>query len=273
MKIFEHDKFYLREQLIKVAKEYQKVNNYEATAIFAMAALQIPWVESSILSEAYSEEYPHALLYWANGWMGKIPEAQYHIMKCLDYQRENSRYMEDTKYYFEYPANNIAGWLSFREQTFLYNSAKSVENVVELGSWKGKSAHALCSSGCKSVTAIDTWMGSEFEPQSHAEMRSGSIFETFKENLKEFKNLKIIQDDINNVVKTIPDKSIDMVFIDAGHSYNEVKNDILKWMPKTKMILCGHDYGVEWTGVKQAVDEIFGAPDNLFDTIWVKNLY
>ena len=51
-----------------------------------------------------------------------------------------------------------------------------------------------------------------------------------------------------------------MVFIDAGHLYDEVKSDICKWMCRLKPhgILCGHDYTAgEWHGVKKVVDELF----------------
>jgi hypothetical protein len=180
--------------------------------------------------------------------------------------------MHDTKYYFEYPANNVAGWFSFREQQFLYNTGKKMQSFLEAGSWKGKSTHALCSSGCPQVIAVDHWEGSKFEPQAHAEAKSGSVFEEFKKNVGHFKNLTIIKNDINLVVDMIPDKSIDAIFLDAGHSYEEVLNDIRKWKPKAKLMICGHDYTVGWAGVRQAVDELLGGPDEVFDSVWVKYL-
>lgn len=268
-KAFKTDPF-RREALMKLAYFYRHNNKPLAVLAYAKAALEIPWTDYYANDKAMYEQEPHALLYWAYGWLGNIPGAQEHILKALDFQRENPQYIHDTKYYFDYPANNIAGWFSFKEQTFIYNTAKRMNSMIELGSWKGKSTHAACSSGCPQVVAIDTWKGSEFEPQAHAEARSGSVEEEFKKNVGHFENLTIIKNDINNVVDMIPDKSVDMVFIDAGHTYEEVKNDIRKWKNKARIVLCGHDYCVAWAGVKQAVDEELGGPDEIHDSIWVK---
>ena len=58
----------------------------------------------------------------------------------------------------------------------------------------------------------------------------------------------------------------DLVFIDGDHYKEDVKTDIEAWWPliKTGGILCGHDYVenrdiASHPGVKEAVDEIFGA--------------
>jgi predicted O-methyltransferase YrrM len=60
--------------------------------------------------------------------------------------------------------------------------------------------------------------------------------------------------------KTMPNE-LDMVFIDAEHSYEACKADIIAWWPKVRTggILCGHDYVTNQPGygVIQAVDEIF----------------
>lgn len=63
--------------------------------------------------------------------------------------------------------------------------------------------------------------------------------------------------------KDCSDKSLDFVYIDASHDYENVKADIAAWTPKAAKLICGHDYngrldkkGV-W-GVKRAVDEAFG---------------
>jgi predicted O-methyltransferase YrrM len=52
---------------------------------------------------------------------------------------------------------------------------------------------------------------------------------------------------------------LDLVYIDADHSYESCKEDILLWSPKVKIggIICGHDYTLENPGVIKAVDELF----------------
>jgi len=55
--------------------------------------------------------------------------------------------------------------------------------------------------------------------------------------------------------------SVDLVFIDAEHSYAAVLSDISLWIDKVKIggWLGGHDYGLpRFTGVKKAVDKQFG---------------
>lgn len=69
----------------------------------------------------------------------------------------------------------------------------------------------------------------------------------------------------------------DLVFIDANHMYESVKEDIDVWLPTIRAggVICGHDYASPiHPGVRQAVDERFGAEDiELWpETIWLKQL-
>ncbi len=259
-----------REGLLKLAQIYRRWNQPVPANFYATAALELPWYPFYGADKRFYTNEPHEILYWAKGWMGDIPGARKHLLKCLEYQRENPVYLRDTQFYFDYAANNIPGWMSFAEQYFLFENARNMESVIELGSWKGKSTHALLSSKCPHVYAIDTWKGSAFEPEAHAEAATGSVFEDFKRNVGHFPNLTIIKKDINEAVMATTDGAVDMVFIDAGHTYEEVKNDIRKWKSKARILLCGHDYVSGWPGVIQAVDEELGGPDGVVDTIWYK---
>jgi uncharacterized Rossmann fold enzyme len=64
----------------------------------------------------------------------------------------------------------------------------------------------------------------------------------------------------------VADASLDFVFIDADHSYEGCKADILAWSPKVRAggFLSGHDYDnvdyPQW-GVKRAVTELLGEPE------------
>ena len=67
-----------------------------------------------------------------------------------------------------------------------------------------------------------------------------------------------IREDSQESLRHINDGSLDMVFIDAEHSYDGVKNDIRNWIKKIKKggIISGHDYEhPNFPGVKIAIDE------------------
>lgn len=259
-----------REPLLKLAQIYQRRNEAIPANFYATAALELPWYPFYGANVGFYTNEPHEILFWAKSWLGDMEGARKHLLKCLEYQRENQKYLDATGFFFGYQSPRIAGWFSYPEQLFLYQTGKLMDSFVECGSWKGKSTHALCSSGCPNVIAIDHWKGSEFEPEAHAEAKSGSVFEEFKKNVGHFTNLKAMNADINDVVDSFPNQSVDAVFIDAGHTEAEVRNDIMKWKGKAKILLCGHDYCEGWPGVMNAVDELLGGPDELHDTLWVK---
>ena len=169
----------------------------------------------------------------------------------------------------EYTIPNIEGWMSLVELLFLYQQAKKMTSVVEIGCWQGRSTHALASACQGTVYALDHWQGSEGD-MSKELIKAEDIYPIFLENTKSLSNIKVIKADANESVKQFEDASIDMVFIDGGHLYADVAKDIKAWLPKTKKLICGHDYSPEFPGVIGAVDETFGKPDGVVGTIWYK---
>lgn len=261
-----------RKALLKLAQAYRFWNDPQRTAVYAAAALQIP------LNGYYANdmrEYtvlPHELLYWANGWMGNIQGARDNLIKCLEYEPYNPQYARDTKYYFEYPDSGIDGWMSVQECQWLYETAKKMSNILELGSWKGRSTHALAS-GCKGqVIAVDHWEGSKDVIDLTNQMaKVEDVYKTFLNNMKDLKNVKPLKMSGDAADFALGKAQYDMVFIDAGHTYEEVKNDIEKWLPHAKILMSGDDYMPgTWMGVVQAVDEAFGKPDGVVGKIWYK---
>lgn len=75
----------------------------------------------------------------------------------------------------------------------------------------------------------------------------------------------IMRMDSKEAARAIPDKSLDLAFIDADHSYEGCKSDLEAYWPKVKPggILSGHDYANDdWKFgpmVKRAVDEFAAA--------------
>jgi hypothetical protein len=165
-------------------------------------------------------------------------------------------------------SSSIPGWVRSVELSWLYLIASTMNSIVEIGSWRGRSTDALLSGCAGTVWAIDHFKGSKNERNDlHQEATEKDISKIFLENVGHYKNLKLLKMDSLEAVKRFEDKSVDMVFIDGAHTYREVKSDIKAWLPKTKKLICGHDY--DGKGVKRAVDEIFDDV-NIFDSIWIK---
>lgn len=169
--------------------------------------------------------------------------------------------------------NKIDGWMDNNDLLWLFNTAKEMDSVVEIGCWKGRSTHALLS-GCQgTVYAVDHFLGSIDEREgAHEEAKTRDIHKDFMENVGSFKNLQVLKMDNAKAVKQFDDNSVDMVFIDAGHTYEEVLSDIKWWLPKAKKIICGHDAGDG--GVEKAIKEVFGNEFeiNEISSIWIKRI-
>ena len=80
-----------------------------------------------------------------------------------------------------------------------------------------------------------------------------------KDLLKEYRqNVEIITGNTNEILKTINLKNIEYIFIDGGHDFETVKNDLYfskKFLKTGGTILCD-DYDLtQAPGVKKAIDE------------------
>ena len=174
----------------------------------------------------------------------------------------NSTNIFKMKHFYE----NIDGWFDFKEfYSEMVNKFSSGSHFVEIGAWLGKStsymAVEIINSG-KNIKfdVVDTWEGSKNFIDENVYKINGNPYEIFIENLKIVKNyINPIKGNSDKIFEIYKDKTLDFVFIDAGHDYNSVINDIKNWYPKVKIngVIAGHDYYV-YPDVKKAVDEYFG---------------
>jgi cephalosporin hydroxylase len=139
-------------------------------------------------------------------------------------------------------------------------------HFVEVGCWKGRSAAFMAveiiNSGFNiKFDCVDTWEGS-VEHQHIDEIINKNLYDVFLQNTKSVN--KIINPkkmDSLTAAKEYENESLDFVFIDASHEYEDVLNDIKSWMPKVKVggTIAGHDYYDKnhMAGVFHAVNELF----------------
>jgi hypothetical protein len=127
--------------------------------------------------------------------------------------------------------SRIPGLTSDAELQWLFDQAMQVKSVVEVGSYKGRSTHALAS-GCRGQCfAVDTWIDRDIERQ-------------FKINTTELTNLSILPMDSVLAASYFREQSMDMIFIDGDHSRESIYADIRAWLPVCRILLCGHDHSL-----------------------------
>uniref|UniRef100_A0A6M3JDN5 Putative methyltransferase n=1 Tax=viral metagenome TaxID=1070528 RepID=A0A6M3JDN5_9ZZZZ len=84
-------------------------------------------------------------------------------------------------------------------------------------------------------------------------------FKSLRKNIAPFLNKinLMIPMSSEDASKKIADKSLDFVYVDADHTYDNCKKDLNLWWGKVKDggILCGHDFSVDMLGVVRAVIE------------------
>lgn len=167
---------------------------------------------------------------------------------------------------------NIHGWFTFPglyKQMVDYSPDGS--HFIEIGVWKGRSAAFMAveitNSGKQiKFDCIDTWRGSEehlnpnsgvFEPNLVND--ENYLYNHFLENIDSVKHIiNPIRKPSLEAVSLYDANSLDFIFIDASHDYDNVLKDIQAWFPKIKQqgVISGHDYS--WgPEVKKAVHDFF----------------
>jgi len=149
---------------------------------------------------------------------------------------------------------------------------------AEVGVFRGVFAAKLLAAlpGIKTYYAIDPW---EMYDDHYKTLQRNSCERTVNQNnaYKQFLNrvkpwqnkIVVLRKMSMDALIDVPDESLDWVFVDANHSYEYSKADILGWSPKVKPggLISGHDIidkgkakGVVRKipfGVDRAVKEIF----------------
>jgi precorrin-6B methylase 2 len=169
-------------------------------------------------------------------------------------------------------ALSIDGWMSPTELIWLHQTARSMSNVAEIGSFKGRGTTALLAGCPGKVTAIDHWQGDQAASVINNLLELEDCYKIFMQNVGDNPNLEVMKMSSLEAVQQVNGEGFDMVFIDGEHTYENTKADIQAWLPKTRKVICGHDYSEKWPGVIQAVQEIFGEV-KVTDSIWYKELY
>jgi predicted O-methyltransferase YrrM len=164
------------------------------------------------------------------------------------------------------------GWMIPEELAWLEEAGKGRSNIVEIGSWLGQSTKALAKHA-GTVFSVDTWEGSPEHKALLENKHSGWLYNQFCSSIADYPNIvpqRMTSLQAADLCKTRGMK-FDLIFIDAAHDYESVKQDIEAWLPLLEEggIICGHD--ASEAGVRQAIDEFFPNRYSLPYRMWVVN--
>lgn len=178
-------------------------------------------------------------------------------------------------------ADHLKLELLIREEVRRRPADAGIFTVVEIGSWVGESALAICRGFDEDgvLYCVDTWAGSPGDGTGRfaKECTPEIVFKIFEQNMGErlCKANKGIVFPLTGRSTDIAAREehiyADAIFIDGDHTYEAVKADIEAWLPHLKPggLMCGHDYNYpEFWGVTKAVNEVLGKVESAGRMWW-----
>ena len=122
------------------------------------------------------------------------------------------------------------------------------QKIAEIGVFVGQNFNKLVKHNPEIAVAVDAWFDDKEVP-----MRNDSMFsqETLDKMCEDFKKwaadkpfVKIYREFTHDAVKHFPDEYFDFIYIDADHTYQGCKQDIIDWFPKVRKggFCVGDDY-------------------------------
>ena len=159
------------------------------------------------------------------------------------------------------------------------------KSFVEIGCKEGRTTgHILANVPDSHVIAVDPWITQEASADPTKETYESWDFEKieaeFWKNVGEHKHRCVMVRDTSEQAANLTFQDagdFDLIFIDALHDYEHVKQDIALWWPKVRIggMLTGHDFNHKWPGCERAVAEFLNlmhvgvAPDSVWFVVKV----
>ncbi len=142
--------------------------------------------------------------------------------------------------------------------------------IVEIGSWEGRSTIAMANAAYpRQVEAVDTWAGSPGEISADL-ARDRDVYATWCQNVVKATKGNVLEHVMGwrDYFPTI-DQPVALVFIDAEHTYEEVRDTIEAFRPLMAPggIICGDD--VHHPPIVRAVVDTLGSDVTVDASLWI----
>lgn len=144
--------------------------------------------------------------------------------------------------------------------------------MIEVGCYSGESADVFASTGkVKRLYCIDPWKSGYDSRDIASSSDFAEVESEFDKVVKKHSDIIVkFKGTLEQFIEKNPNVKPDVIYIDACHTYEAVKQDIQNALILKPKFIGGHDYCDGWSGVKRAINERFGAPDRtFFDESWI----
>jgi SAM-dependent methyltransferase len=113
---------------------------------------------------------------------------------------------------------------------------------AEIGVQQGEYTEVLCKAGLK-VYGVDPWQRYSGYREHVSQAKLDRFYKEAKARLAPY-DCELIQEYSRDAVLRFENRSLDFVFIDGNHDFQNVTNDIAEWSRKVREggIVSGHDY-------------------------------
>jgi predicted O-methyltransferase YrrM len=156
--------------------------------------------------------------------------------------------------------------------------------MLEIGSYMGESTALFGMSNLfKQIHCIEPFSGGEpFSDQHDYDWKY--VENQFLLNTRHYTNILHHREFSQDIHSSFADEYFDFIYIDANHSYESVKSDLINYLPKVKTggYIGGHDYRFPqlaateeppFPGCVKAIDEVIQKPTRVFkDSSWIKRV-
>jgi hypothetical protein len=145
---------------------------------------------------------------------------------------------------------------------------------AELGLWEGRTiGYLLAAKDDLHMIGVDLWAPQPGNPgpEGYEGWDHGEHERRARKRCAMFPGrAEIIKASTSDAAHSVPDASLDFVFIDADHSEAGCREDIKNWTPKLKPTgwLTGHD--INWPGVRAACDDLVPGYEIGPNVVWFR---
>lgn len=154
-----------------------------------------------------------------------------------------------------------------------------IKKMAEIGVLHGALSIAVLDNcpGIKAYYLVDPWKPF-MKPPAYSQKIWDRRYEAVKDRMKQYDGrAHILRLTSLEAADRFGSGSLDIVYLDANHSFKHVDEDIKVWWPKIcpTGYLAGHDLIDQWPGVRQAVETNFGCqyycgdPSKNWDGTWI----